>query len=766
MPQSTSIPAAASEGFKATSESKAPSWWHKVPKSVHVWLWALLSAMAIELVIFNHTALFFDEDAYPHQIVNLPQQPALGRNAYGLDPQHNAVTMTLPDLPVKSVYVQLALGVRYLVEGKLELRTTSRAYGWSTVGSFKLTGAGRDDTSAAYLKVLPKGEVKELRLSFEPKSIAGGVAIVALELNKPIPVDFRPLRVLLLSLVLTFAWSAVRESWRQGRIIVGSRRYRQITRSCLTVMLLGAAVLFYSTSPYVATEGGFKFISNGFLPYNTPNHDLLVPLPQTPEQYEMNDEYIQMLAAYTSGQLSIPYQADPRLAQATNVYDNSELFAKNIPFLWDHSYHKGKYYVYFGVAPLITIYYPIYLLTGEAPCAALAAFIATIYALLGLYFGVTRLMRTLLRTVNPLLLGLSLITMALASGIYMMQGMMVFYILPYFLGFAALGVTLGTVTSLYTLVRLNQSRLEMSMERRALRKWRWGVYAELVVLGLSVVAMVTARPLNMCYQLLLLVPACWWFMRAQLPLATKLKASACVGITVLLGAIVVMWYNYARFGSIVEFGIFQMLTLTDTHYNNLTLNFELFFSVLYHYFFENFNLIANFPYVTPVFTPDLKLGNGTAVAERAGLLFFPFFWGLPLLWLLYRAVGSRPEPQMSRGNWQQHMMLGLLVMAAAVPLIMIAVGINSGFNMRYLCDATMVWAPLAALACAQLDCRDSGHTDEATHRAFIYWGVVAACLFTCATMFFITFSASPQFEAINPELMVELKRFFDPLSFT
>ena len=329
-------------------------------------------------------------------------------------------------------------------------------------------------------------------------------------------------------------------------------------------------------------------------------------------------------------------------------------------------------------------------------------------------------------------------------------------------------MTLGTVTSLYTLVRLNQSRLEMSMERRALRKWRWGVYAELVVLGLSVVAMVTARPLNMCYQLLLLVPACWWFMRAQLPLTTKLKASACVGITVLLGAIVVMWYNYARFGSIVEFGIFQMLTLTDTHYNNLTLNFELFFSVLYHYFFENFNLSANFPYVMPVFAPDLSLGNGTAVAERAGLLFSPFFWALPLLWLRYRAACRSAEGQVpsSRGNWQRQVLRGLLLMAAAVPLLMIAVGINAGFNMRYLCDATMVWAPLTALACAQLDCRDVACSDEAPHRAFLYWGVVAACLFTCATMFFITFSASPHLEAINPELMVELKRFFDPLSFT
>ena len=333
---------------------------------------------------------------------------------------------------------------------------------------------------------------------------------------------------------------------------------------------------------------------------------------------------------------------------------------------------------------------------------------------------------------------------------------MVFYILPYLLGFAALGVTLGTVTSLYTLVRLSQSR--QRVERRALRKWRWGVSAELVVLGLSVVAMVTARPLNLCYQLLLLIPACWWFIRTQLQLATKLKAAACVGLPVLLGAIAVMWYNYARFGSVLEFGQFAQLTL----------NFELFFSVLYHYFFENFNLSANFPYVMPVFAPDLSWGNGTAVAERAGLLFFPFFWALPLLWLRYRAACRSAEGQVpsSRGNWQRQVLRGLLLMAAAVPLLMIAVGINAGFNMRYLCDATMVWAPLTALACAQLDCRDAVGSDEAPHRAFIYWGVVAACLFTCATMFFITFSASPHLEAINPELMVELKRFFDPLSFT
>ena len=837
--QKVHIPQAATEGLKVTAkDAPAHDWDGRIkqafqrPGSVlRALLGALLCAFLIELVLFNHTALFFDEEAYPHQVVPLAHNEQLGRPAFIVSTQQNSVSLTLSDLPVKSVYVRLAYGPRYLIDGKLELRTTSRAYAWSTVGNFKISGSGRDDASEAYFKVLPKGEVKELRLSFDQRAVTTGVAIVALEINKPIPIDLSILRILLLSAALTFVWSVVKLAWRQGKVIVGSKRYRQITRSCLAVMLLGAAALFYATSPYQATEGGFKFISNGYLPYNTPNHDLLVPLPQTDAEYEANDFYIQMLAAYTSGQLSLPYPADPRLEQVTNVYDNSELFAKKIPFLWDHAYHDGKYYVYFGVAPLLTIYYPIYLVTGEAPCAALAAFIATVYALLGLYFGVTRLIRTLLRQVNPLLLSLGFITMALASGIFMMQGMMVFYILPYLLGFAVLGLTLGCATKLYTLVRLDrmpslEGRADRGLAKRIvdqrlesaeaqsreqdsaladkvqavtskddkqllkttgfrLRTLKWKriqSYAELVVLGLAIVGMVTSRPLNLVYQVLFLAPVLWFYLCSESALRTKLQAAACTGIPVLLGAILVMWYNHTRFDSILEFGQFNQLTLFDTHYHELHLNFELFFSVLYHYFFENFNLIANFPYVTPVFGTDLNLGNGTGISERAGLLFFPFFWALPLLWLLYRACKqARFTPSFMglesctslRAQWRYRLVQGIILSVVAVPFLMIAVGINAGFCMRYLCDATMVWAPFAAIACVALNFSDpskqsaeSTQDDGAVHRAFIYWAVVAASLFTCGTMFFLTFSASDHFSSINPELMVELKRFFDPLSFT
>ena len=774
----TVLPPVASEGFKA-SATKPQSTVLQRLKRLPRWLlpaaWlrpvilALGAACLIELLVFNQTALFFDQDTYEHQVVPLPQHSGLGQPAFVVSAQQNSVNLTLPDVPLKSVYLRLAYGSRYLVTGSLELRTTAAAYMWSPVGNFSLSGSGRDETSAAYLKILPKGEVKELRLRFDPKSVGPGVAIVALELNKPLPLDLKPLRIMLLALILAFAWSTVTLSWRSGRVIVGARRFKRITRSVLAVMVLGSGLLFYATSPYVATEGGFKFIGEGFVPYNTPGQSLLIPLPKTPQEYAATDEYTQMLAAYSHGQLHLPYPADPRLEQVTNVYDNSELFAKEIPFLWDHAYYEGKYYVYFGVAPLITIYLPIYLVTGEAPCAALAAWIATLYALLALYWGVTQMLRAVVRAVNPLLLALTLLTMGFSSGIFLLQAMLTFYILPYLLGFVAVGLTLGTLPQLARLVRLERLPQNSKTDHKTVGRLRRKAYAHLVVLGLAVIIMVTSRPLNLLYLIIMLAPMLWWYLRQVHHQRSMALAAACTGVPVIVGAILVMWYNYARFGSVFEFGQFNQLTMFDTHYHQLELNFELFWAVLYHFFWENFELSANFPYVLPITSPDLSMGNYTAVFERAGLLFFPIFWTLPLIWLLLSTL--------PRGSARRALVLGLTLCGLLVPILMLAVGINAGFNMRYICDATMIWAPLTVIACLHLDYAElkpetTGlsarelSSRELSPRALVYWAIVAACVFTCGAMFFVTFSANGQLTGINPELMVELKRFFDPLSFT
>ena len=52
-----------------------------------------------------------------------------------------------------------------------------------------------------------------------------------------------------------------------------------------------------------------------------------------------------------------------------NPYDNAlrkkVLKEAGETFLWDRAYYKGKYYVYFGIVPVLTFYMPFKLLTGN-----------------------------------------------------------------------------------------------------------------------------------------------------------------------------------------------------------------------------------------------------------------------------------------------------------------------------------------------------------------------------------------------------------------
>ena len=54
-----------------------------------------------------------------------------------------------------------------------------------------------------------------------------------------------------------------------------------------------------------------------------------------------------------------------------NPYDTIALQAAGIGYRADYAYHNGKYYVYFGIVPVLLLYLPYYLLTGGALPATL-----------------------------------------------------------------------------------------------------------------------------------------------------------------------------------------------------------------------------------------------------------------------------------------------------------------------------------------------------------------------------------------------------------
>ncbi len=75
-----------------------------------------------------------------------------------------------------------------------------------------------------------------------------------------------------------------------------------------------------------------------------------------------SDYYSRMVPQILKWKFYLPDVPEKKLLALKDPYDPSQ--RNNIYFLWDASLYKGKYYVYFGVTPLLVSYTPFYYLTG------------------------------------------------------------------------------------------------------------------------------------------------------------------------------------------------------------------------------------------------------------------------------------------------------------------------------------------------------------------------------------------------------------------
>ena len=612
------------------------------------------------------------------------------------------------------------------------------------------------------------------------------VGILALELNKPLPVDVSLIRLTLMTMVLILAYTLACTKARQHVIAVESRTYRWLNRAVLAAALALATFIFVAMSPWFSNaDYGFKFTSLGFMAYGTPSEVLLLPMPETEEQITNTDAYTQLLDAFLKGQLNIDVPADSRLEYMDNTYDTTERLVKNIPFLFDRAYYEGKYYPYFGVTPLFLIYLPVYLITGMVPAMALATYIATIMALVGLHLGSTKLTELFVERVNPLLFITLKLAFYAASNMFLIQVFFSFYALPYLTCCACLGIVLWALPSVERLVQY-YTRPAAPAERQSSDsamlnsvKELLGIYAPLVLMGVSIVGIAGSRPVLVLFAMCLVPPIAWFLWRSSVKFKVKLAATAAVGVPVLIGAILLMAYNYLRFDSITEFGQFKQFTSMDNNQGHFQWSFEYMKSVLFHGFFENFQSSSQFPYIWPNNTLDENLGNlsQSAVAPRAGLFAFPYFGLLPLVIVLIKSyqttslAASKALPQAERSVFAfKHLLIwGLAATIVVAPVGQIIGAFSAGTTMRYISDYTMMWTYLGILAVLQLNFADASlgvGASSVNFRALSYLVILAICLVTLTEHSFLVFSGDPNAVIFSqqPELWVLLSRIFAPLS--
>ena len=297
------------------------------------------------------------------------------------------------------------------------------------------------------------------------------------------------------------------------------------------------------------------------------------------------DQYERMAQSILHGHLYLEYEdVDPRLSVMENPYDPQARQELGIYFHWDHAFFDGKYYMYFGVVPVFLLFLPYQILTGNP----LTTYKETQIFTAGTIVGIFLLFFYLRKKMFP----------RLPFGLCLALSMV--------LSFVSVWYAI-TAPALYCTAIMSAICMEMiSMNLMVRVVWNTEQRAGKEVIQLTVASLCAALTFG-CRPTIALagslqIPMLYQYMREQKSKSVRIRACVAVAVPYLLTAMLLMWYNYERFGSVWEFGQSYQLTVVDQHEYNFWKEFRLgkILNGLMYQFASWTPIGQSFPYVSYV----------------------------------------------------------------------------------------------------------------------------------------------------------------------
>jgi tetratricopeptide (TPR) repeat protein len=334
------------------------------------------------------------------------------------------------------------------------------------------------------------------------------------------------------------------------------------------------------------------------------------------------DSYYNLLVqGFRNGQLNVNREPSPALATLPNPYDPGA----NRPYVWDAqylaqdmSYYHGKLYLYFGVTPAITLFWPYLILTGHyLPARDAVVIFFTVGFLLA-----AALLRALWRRYFPEasfgIMACGIMIMGLGTGILGQLSSCDLYEIAVSCGFAFIMLALTGVWG-----ALHDSK----------RKIIWLLLASLAY-GLAV----GSRPSLLFGAIILLAPVVQTWCTATEPRergrVVWLLLAAVVPITLIgLGLMV---YNARRFDNPFEFGWKYQLAGDVDHTVARQFSLHYLWINFRFYFLEPMGWTSSFPFLKPLPISPVPAGYGGIGLPYSGVLTdYPIVWlalAAPLAW--------------------------------------------------------------------------------------------------------------------------------------
>ena len=383
-----------------------------------------------------------------------------------------------------------------------------------------------------------------------------------------------------------------------------------------------------------------------------------------PKDFTLNtgDQVSQELVdAFAHGQVSLLEEPGQDILNLQNPYDYAQ--RSNTYYLWDHLLYNGKYYSYYGIAPVLLVFLPYYLLTG---CYFPTYVLCLICSIIGAVFISMSYIALINRKIKNTPYSLVLcgnILLLFASGILFCVLRPSFYENAEAFGFMMFAAALYCT---FTSGILNNEKIKIH---------------RLVIASTAIALAVLSRPTFALYAVSYAVCIIWFLIgqRKQVDIKKNILHGAVIFLPLILFAVLQMVYNYMRFGSITDFGISYSLTIND--FTNTTVRIKLVFLSLWNFLFGIPVINSTFPYLHGV--KEIFGLNGSWFADTPNI--FGVFWRVPILMSL---VYIPKFIKLKGWKWKDTLKRAVIAGIPGIlcPLIIIAATWESGHALRYNID--------------------------------------------------------------------------------
>lgn len=439
--------------------------------------------------------------------------------------------------------------------------------------------------------------------------------------------------------------------------------------------------------------------------------------------------YLQQFDAFVKGQLHLDVEPSAELLQLSNPYSPD---ARNgINYMYDRAFFDGKYYSYFGIAPILAVYYPFYLLTGFLPMDSMVMGIFSLVTALFLPWAVIEFAKLRNSGTRPWFAAVCAVGAYFSSGVLFIQrGRAPFYYIASIAGMAFVSAFVFFLLKAY-----NQKKMAARIILLFLSGLSFGLAFHSRINSVVPAAVLTAVFVIIYFIISIRKKRVAPFVGEMIVLA--LPVAAAVGFS--------LYYNYIRFGDFLQFGTDYQLTLMNTSLYKAGANG--FFASLYHYFIQPFVVTDKFPYINLAYLHFADYGKNVYTDSGFGLLAFPFMLALLLNPVLLKSKDISKN--------------GKVMLAASLLSFVLTAFLNFGLGgviFRYTADISLLAAFVSAVIIMEI-CLILQKNHEKSVSSAAKKTVAAVTCITAAVAVFAAMAQNGNFVEYDPDIYLALKDF-------